>query len=114
MFHPCVEWIWRIGCGRRIRFAFEERNQISCGCRHLITCRRRTSTGFWRNLTSTGGREGSRNVVEVYSTREPMLVTRRGKAIAYVAPAGKPEKFIGSLKGIIKIFGDIESPVVPP
>jgi hypothetical protein len=28
--------------------------------------------------------------------------------------AGKPDKFIGSLKGTFKIVGDIESPVAPP
>jgi hypothetical protein len=28
-------------------------------------------------------------------------------------PAEKPPKFIGRLKGIFKLVGDIESPIVP-
>jgi len=51
---------------------------------------------------------------EVYSTREPVLITKRGKPVARLVPAGKPVKFIGSLKGIFKIVGDIESPVKAP
>jgi hypothetical protein len=43
---------------------------------------------------------------EVHSTREPVLITK--------PPAGKPEKFIGRLKGVFKIVGDDESPVYPP
>lgn len=53
-------------------------------------------------------------VNEVYRTREPVLITRRGKPVARLVPAGKPGKFIGRLEGIFKIVGDIESPVVPP
>jgi len=51
---------------------------------------------------------------EVHSTREPVLITKRGKPVARLVPAGKPGKFIGRLKGIFKIVGDIESPVDPP
>ena len=51
---------------------------------------------------------------EVHSTREPMLITKRGKPVARLMPAGKPAKFIGRLKGKIKIIGDITSPIVPP
>jgi prevent-host-death family protein len=53
-------------------------------------------------------------VEEVNSTREPVLITKRGKPVARLMPAGKPAKFIGRLKGIFKIVGDIESPIVPP
>ena len=52
-------------------------------------------------------------VTEVHSTREPVLITKRGKPVARLVPAGRPPKFIGRLKGIIKIVGDIESPVGP-
>jgi hypothetical protein len=31
-----------------------------------------------------------------------------------LVPAGESDEFIGRLKGIIKIIGDIESPVAPP
>ncbi|HZW95418.1 MAG TPA: hypothetical protein VFF64_20880 [Candidatus Eremiobacteraceae bacterium] len=38
-----------------------------------------------------------------------------GKAVAKTAKVTKPgDKFIGRLKGIIKIVGDIESPIQPP
>ena len=53
-------------------------------------------------------------VDEVHSTREPVLITKRGKPVARLVPAGRPQKFIGRLKGVIKIVGDIESPIVPP
>ncbi len=37
---------------------------------------------------------------------------RRGQQIAKPRPA--EESFIGRLKGVIKVVGDVESPVVPP
>lgn len=49
-------------------------------------------------------------VAEVRSTREPVLITKRGRPVARLVPAGKPEKFIGRLTGVFKIVGDIESP----
>jgi antitoxin (DNA-binding transcriptional repressor) of toxin-antitoxin stability system len=46
---------------------------------------------------------------------EPVVITKRGKPVAKFVPAdARKDKFIGSLKGKIKIVGDIESPVVPP
>jgi prevent-host-death family protein len=51
---------------------------------------------------------------EVHSTREPVLITKYGKPAARLMPAGKPDKFIGRLKGKIKIVGDIVFPIVPP
>ena len=51
---------------------------------------------------------------DVRSTREPIIITKRGKPVAKLVPADEPEReFIGRLKGIIKIVGDIESPIVP-
>lgn len=52
---------------------------------------------------------------DVQSTRQPLLITKRGRAVAKLVPAddGK-EDFIGSLKGIFRIVGDIESPAAPP
>jgi prevent-host-death family protein len=51
---------------------------------------------------------------DVRSTREPLVITKRGKPVAKLVPVddGKDE-FIGRLKGVLKIVGDIESPVVP-
>ena len=51
---------------------------------------------------------------DVQSTREHIVITKRGKPVARLVPmnGGKPE-FLGRLKGVIEIVGDIESPVVP-
>jgi len=49
----------------------------------------------------------------VHATREPVVITKRGKPIARLVPAGRPPKFIGRLQGIFKIVGDIESPIDP-
>ena len=51
----------------------------------------------------------------VQRTREPVVITKRGKPVAKLVPADKPTKSIfGYLKGKMKIVGDIESPVEPP
>ena len=51
---------------------------------------------------------------EVRSTREPMLITKKGRPVAKLVPAdGPPEDIFGCLKDEIKIVGDIESPVTP-
>ena len=46
-------------------------------------------------------------------TREPVLITKSGKPVARLVAAGKPDKIFGSLKGIIEIVGDLESPSDP-
>jgi prevent-host-death family protein len=51
---------------------------------------------------------------EVHQLREPVLITKWGKPVARLTPAGRAPEFIGRLKGIIKIVGDIESPIDPP
>lgn len=51
---------------------------------------------------------------DVRSTREPIIITKRGKPVAKLVPAEEPkDDFIGRLKGVIKIVGDIESPIEP-
>jgi prevent-host-death family protein len=51
---------------------------------------------------------------EVRSTREPLLITKKGRPVAKLVPAeSQPEDIFGCLKDEIKIVGDIESPVVP-
>jgi prevent-host-death family protein len=51
---------------------------------------------------------------QVRTTREPVLITKRGQPLAKLVPPEKAsDDFIGSLEGIITIHGDIESPVVP-
>jgi prevent-host-death family protein len=52
---------------------------------------------------------------DVQSTRETIVITKRGKPVAKLMPADEEkDDFIGSLKGVIRIVGDIESPVEPP
>ena len=50
---------------------------------------------------------------QVSETREPVLITKRGRPVAKLVPAGESPNFLGRLKGIVKINGDIESPVEP-
>ena len=52
---------------------------------------------------------------QVRKTREPVVITKRGKPVAkLVPPDERPDNIFGCLKGVFKIAGDIESPVVPP
>ena len=52
---------------------------------------------------------------DVRNTREPVLITKRGKPVAKLVPADRvKDDFIGSLKGVFRIVGDIESPAVRP
>lgn len=46
---------------------------------------------------------------DVNSTRETLVITKRGKPVAKLVPAGKePPEFIGRLKGVIEIVGDLD------
>ena len=52
---------------------------------------------------------------DVRKNREPILITKRGKPVAKLVPAeNEGRQFLGRLEGIIRIVGDIESPVEPP
>jgi antitoxin (DNA-binding transcriptional repressor) of toxin-antitoxin stability system len=51
---------------------------------------------------------------EVRSTREPVLITKKGRPVAKLVPAEiQPEDIFGCLRDEIKIVGDIESPIIP-
>jgi prevent-host-death family protein len=51
---------------------------------------------------------------QVRTTREPVLITKRGQPLAKLVPAEKlSDDCIGRLEGIFTIVGDIESPIVP-
>jgi len=51
---------------------------------------------------------------QVRSTRTPVVITKRGKAVAKLVPADQVSKWVpGRLAGKIEILGDIVSPVVP-
>ena len=52
---------------------------------------------------------------QVEKTKSPIRITRHGKPVAEVIPATQTvdrAAWIGSLKGKIKILGDIVSPVI--
>jgi prevent-host-death family protein len=51
---------------------------------------------------------------EVRSTREPVVITKRGRPVAMLVPTeGQPGDIFGCLKGEVEIVGDIVSPAVP-
>ncbi|HTS37882.1 MAG TPA: type II toxin-antitoxin system Phd/YefM family antitoxin [Candidatus Solibacter sp.] len=51
---------------------------------------------------------------DVQDTREPVVITKRGKPVAKLVPAeDASDDFIGRLKGRIEVVGDIESPIEP-
>jgi len=51
----------------------------------------------------------------VSATREPVVITKKGRPVAKLVPADPIAKdALGSLVGVIEIVGDIESPVEPP
>jgi prevent-host-death family protein len=52
---------------------------------------------------------------EVCETREPVMITKRGRPVAKLVPApARRDDIFGCLEGIVEIVGDIESPVLPP
>jgi prevent-host-death family protein len=51
----------------------------------------------------------------VQKTKEPVLITKRGRPVAKLVPADEVKRpFLGRLEGLFKVVGDIESPVEPP
>ena len=47
---------------------------------------------------------------EVNSTRETLVITKRGKPVARLVSADKEgREFIGRLKGVIEIVGDLDA-----
>jgi prevent-host-death family protein len=54
-------------------------------------------------------------VDRVRTTREPVMITKRGKPVAKLVPVGSRRGGVfGGLKGVVEIVGDIESPAVAP
>ena len=51
----------------------------------------------------------------VQATREPVVITKRGRPVARLVPVENPgDDIFGRLKGQFEIVGDIVSPVVSP
>jgi prevent-host-death family protein len=53
-------------------------------------------------------------IEQVHKTRQPLRITRHGRPVAEVIPAGpdRKRKFLGDMIGTAKVVGDIVSPVV--
>lgn len=53
-------------------------------------------------------------IEQVHKTRQPLRITRHGRPVAEVIPAGPDRKrrFLGDMVGTGKIVGDIVSPVI--
>ncbi len=51
---------------------------------------------------------------EVNATREPVVITKKGRPVAILVPAeSEPKDVFGCLRGVMEIVGDVESPVIP-
>ena len=53
---------------------------------------------------------------EVAATREPVVITKRGRPVAKLVPVdgSKPKKFMGRLEGVLlPAKGDLTEPTVP-
>jgi prevent-host-death family protein len=52
---------------------------------------------------------------DVSTTGETILITKRGKAVAQLAPAKQRcRNILGSLRGKVKVKGKITDPAIPP
>jgi prevent-host-death family protein len=53
-------------------------------------------------------------IEQVHKTRQSLRITRHGRPVAEVIPAGpdRQRKFVGDMVGTIEILGDIVSPVI--
>ena len=49
---------------------------------------------------------------DVRSTRQPIMITKRGKPVAKLVPVEtEKDEWLGRLEGVYKVVGDIESPI---
>ncbi|HXJ90550.1 MAG TPA: type II toxin-antitoxin system Phd/YefM family antitoxin [Candidatus Binatia bacterium] len=47
---------------------------------------------------------------DVRSTKRPLVITKRGKPVAKLVPVDEPkDDFIGRLKGIFEVVGELDS-----
>jgi prevent-host-death family protein len=53
---------------------------------------------------------------QVQKTKQPILITRRGRPVAEVVPPSpvRANDWMGSMRGTATILGDIISPVIEP
>jgi prevent-host-death family protein len=50
---------------------------------------------------------------EVQKRREPIVITKRGKPVAQLAPVPAVDDFYDAFKGKVAIAGDIVGPIIP-
>jgi len=49
---------------------------------------------------------------DVERTREAVIITKKGRPVAKLVPAGVPsDDFLGKLAGVMKIVGDVTQPL---
>jgi prevent-host-death family protein len=46
---------------------------------------------------------------DVRSTKHPLVITKRGKPVAKLVPVEEPDDFIGRLKGVFEVVGELDS-----
>jgi prevent-host-death family protein len=53
-------------------------------------------------------------IEQVDKTRQPLRITRHGRPIAELIPAGpdRKRKFLGDMMGTVEFLGDVVSPVI--
>lgn len=53
-------------------------------------------------------------IEQVDKTRQPLQITRHGRPVAELIPAGpdRTRKFLGDMEGTVEILGDIVAPVI--
>jgi prevent-host-death family protein len=70
---------------------------------------------FMKTMTAGKFKAQCLKVIDrVDESREPVTISKKGRAIAKLVPIGLPkEDFWGPLAGIIEIVGEIEAPVQP-
>jgi prevent-host-death family protein len=52
---------------------------------------------------------------DVHSTRQPLIITKRGKPLAKLVPVDEPkDDFIGRLKGVFEVVGNFEDDAPEP
>jgi prevent-host-death family protein len=53
-------------------------------------------------------------IEQVDKTRQPLRITRHGRPVAELIPAGpdRKRKFLGDMEGTVEFLGDVVSPVI--
>lgn len=69
-----------------------------------------------RTITASRFKAGCLKIMdEVKARREPVLITKKGKAVARLVPVEERAlEVFGCLSGELEIAGDITGPVTPP